>query len=294
MGFKRVTDYIEEKKGKFFTLTNDGDYEDVIFLYRSVDDALVASVHYIKSSGYSGYAHCCGAGCPACNYGDRGIRKEDKIFIPLFNLSKGVIEYWDRNARFQQVMEEQVFRNYPNPSEYVFRITRHGAPGDRQTRYMITVAGKNTMYTYEKILADFHLSFPDSYSEVCRELTIPEMNTFLNGGRQASDIPDYGGYVPIPRAASTESIDPGPDINVPTQVYSMPPADLPSADLPPFVESGASATPDAAVSDGIPEYVPGGTNIPPSTPVVSESFPDELGAEDGAVSDEEDFSDLSI
>ena len=57
MAFKSISQYNEDKNKDFFILQNDGDNAAVVILYRSVDDALVADVHYIKSGDYSGYVH---------------------------------------------------------------------------------------------------------------------------------------------------------------------------------------------------------------------------------------------
>ena len=59
MGFKSISQYNEERYGNKFILKDDGDYADVIFLYRNYqDDVKVASAHYIKSPDYSGYTFC--------------------------------------------------------------------------------------------------------------------------------------------------------------------------------------------------------------------------------------------
>ena len=125
----------EERYGNMFLLRNDGDSADVIFLYQSIDDALVADVHYIKSSSYSGYVHCCGRGCPACA---KGIRIQNKLFIPLYNISANEVQFFDRSIRFENVLNNAVFSRFPNPSEFVFRITRHGAAGSMDTTYDIS------------------------------------------------------------------------------------------------------------------------------------------------------------
>jgi len=247
MAFKKFNDYVDNKNGIFFTLPNDKDYADVIFLYQSIDDVLVASVHWISTPGYKGYAHCLDDNCPACNYrSERGgtIQRRDAMFIPVYNITKSRFEFWDRTPNFEYKLHDAVFKNYPNPSEYVFRITRNGKPRDVNTTYDIMVTGKNN-YTYEQIMADFKLSFPESYDLVCKELSYEEMDRYLNSTAPAS-IPDYN-YVPVPRGssapqqttASTEVPD-LPEMNVDTPVYNTPPADLPEMD----VLNGATDVPD--------------------------------------------------
>lgn len=227
MAFKSLSQYQEDKNGEFFVLPNDKDYADVIFLYRSVEDVLVADVHYISSASYKGYVHCCGNGCPACNYqtkDGKGIRLDHKIFIPLYNITKGKIEFWDRSTFFEQVLQKSVFGPYPNPSETVFRVTRYGEAGSRDTKYDIRAVGRNVpSMSYEKILADAHVTFPDGYSVICKEMPASEMYAALNSNTSSSDLQDYG-YVPVPRgsaAAQPEYV--APSVSVPVPEYSAPP-----------------------------------------------------------------------
>lgn len=247
MAFKKFANYLEQKQGKFFVLRNDGDFADVVFLYKSYDDMMVVDAHYITSSTFSGYAECCMeeyGQCPACSYGNRGIQKQSKLFIPLFNLTKGTLEFWDRNTTFETHFNESVFKPYPNPSEYVFRITRHGQARDRGTTYEITAIGNNPSYPMDKILADCNISFPEGYAEVCKSMTPAEMASTLNNHGSQSDLTDYS-YTPVPRGASTQaapedSIPEPPDINVDVPEYSAPPTDLPDITVTPVISATAS------------------------------------------------------
>lgn len=246
MAFKSLAQYQEDKNGEFFVLPNDGDHADVIFLYKSVNDVLVADVHYLKSADYSGYVHCCGKGCPACSYGDRGIKLDHKIFIPLYNFNKDKIEFWDRSTFFEQVLQKSVFGPYPNPSEIVFTITRHGEAGSRDTKYEITPTARNTSVPYEKILADFNVTFPEGYSKICREMTLSEMSSALYSHSTApSDLGEYG-YVPVARGSVSAAEDISPIPSVETSQYSAPPEVAPPS---------ASSMPEYTPSNDVPESV---------------------------------------
>lgn len=189
MAFKTARQYNEEKFGGLFLLRNDGDSADVIFLYRNLDDVLIADTHYIKSADYSGYVHCCGRGCPAC---EKGIRVQTKLFIPMYNLTTNQIEFWDRNVRFENQLSQDVFERYPNPSEFVFRITRHGVAGDVNTTYQIQAIGRNTAESYDQILAKFHITMPDYYEKVCRAYDSMKLSSMLSSSAAAtSSLPDY-------------------------------------------------------------------------------------------------------
>lgn len=194
MAFKTLKTYNEENWGGMFLLRNDGDYADVIFMYQNEDDVLIASTHYIKSSDYNGYVHCCGKGCPACA---KGIRVQTKLFIPVYNIEANEIQFWDRGNRFQGQLMQDVFTNYPNPCDYVFRITRHGAAGSIDTTYEIVAIGRNTYKSYGDILVEQKAKMPDYYENVCKDMDIATLSTHLstqsNTGYTANsgDMPNY-------------------------------------------------------------------------------------------------------
>lgn len=215
MAFKTAKEYNEARFGNMFLLRNDGDSADVIFLYRNSDDVLVADTHYIKSPTYSGYAHCCGIGCPACQ---KNIRVQSKLFIPLYNISEGKIQFWDRSMRFEPQLQKDVFEMYPDPCKYVFRITRHGAAGSIDTTYEIQAVATNTVKSFDAILAEARTFYPECYSEVCKELSVSEMSAMLNSSVSSEDLSDYK---PIPRVAVPTAESFLPDSN-PTQEPEVP------------------------------------------------------------------------
>lgn len=202
MGFKTANQYEEEKYNGKFRLANDGDTADVIMLYRDKNDVLIADVHYIKSNIYNGYVHCTGYGCPACA---NNIRKQTKLFIPMYNLESNEIQFWDRTQKFLPQIHSDVFANgnYPNPSEFVYRITRHGAAGDMATRYQISAIAKNTTISFHDILEKFNATFPEYYSVICKDADNATITSWLNssasGSSNTSDMPEY---VPVPRVST--------------------------------------------------------------------------------------------
>ena len=210
MAFKSVEQYNEERFGSFFLLRDDGDYADVIFLYEKPEDMLVAEVHYVKSPIYSGYVHCCGRGCPAC---EKKIRVQTKLFIPVYNIEADEIQFFDRGIRFEPQMQRDVFRHYPNPSQVVWRITRHGAAGSIDTYYTIAAVGRNSIGTYPEILAKFNAAMPDYYSNVCKEFSASELRDMLNTSSEeasASDIsslPEFNVSPRIPVSTASISVD---------------------------------------------------------------------------------------
>lgn len=213
MGFKKVADYNKEKYGGLFRLQNDQDYADVIFLYQSADDVLIGDVHYIKSGDYSGYVHCAGRGCPACA---KNIRTQTKLFIPLYNVTDGEVQFFDRSNKFEPQLFSDVLSKFPNPSEYVFRITRHGVANSVDTKYSIIAVGTNSVLPYEQILNTNNIQFPDYYEHICKGVDVSTMNAWLNSANSATSSAYNGGsmpsYTPTPRAAAAAPVAPPPSV----------------------------------------------------------------------------------
>ena len=231
MAFKTMEDYNEERYRGMFLLRNDKDYADVVIMYRSMKDVLIADTHYIKSDKYTGYVHCCGRGCPACR---KGIRVQNKLFIPLYNIAEGKVQFFDRSTRFENVLMNTVFSKFANPSEYVFRITRHGESGSLDTTYDISAVGKNLdpELSYEGILKKLNISLPEYYNEVCRDMLPSELDLMLNTSddSESDSLPDYS---VTPRGGS---------------VASAGAADIPAT--PPVVPSPVDASsPEAGSAD---------------------------------------------
>lgn len=246
MAFKSVTTYNEEKFGGLFLLRNDGDSADVVFLYRDINDVLVADTHYIKSADYSGYVHCCGKGCPACA---KGIRTQTKLFIPLYNIGDDEIQFFDRSIRFEPQLTKDVFDRFPNPCDFVFTITRHGVAGDVNTTYEIKVAGKNTLKSYQEILADRHATFPEYYEHICRDISADVLRGMLNSSNVGSNgssyvsAPDVPAYIPTPRVSV-------PPINKLDVVEDH---DTDNSSLPFVPDSGMQSTPPSVVPTELPD-----------------------------------------
>ena len=185
MGFKKLSEYNEERYGNKFILKDDGDSAEVIFLYRNYkDDVVVASSHYIKSADYSGYVFCNGKGCPACA---KGIRIQHKLFVPLYVIKRGKevvesdqIEFFDRTIKFDAQLQRDVFHSYPNPSDFVFKIIRHGESNSIETNYEIRAIAQNTLKSYDEILETCHVTMPEGYEAIIKEVSNNEMYEMLN------------------------------------------------------------------------------------------------------------------
>lgn len=245
MAFKSVEQFNDDRYHGLFRLVNDGDHADVVFLYQSMKDMLVAQAHYIKSADYSGYVHCAGQGCPACG---KGIRVQTKLFIPVYNIDKDEIEFWDRNMKFEPVMEQAVFNRFPNPSEFVFRITRHGVPNDINTTYSIEAVGKNTTSPYGAILAKFNVKMPDAYEAVIKDASVSELTSMLqnSGNESASNMPEY---TPVPREGYQAAI---PDTYVDASEAAAPQTETVQVNFTPNINGEAPVPSDDFTEDDEP------------------------------------------
>lgn len=263
MAFKSVEQFNDERYHNVFRLVDDKESADVIFLYRSKADMLHADVHYLKSTDYSGYVHCIGKGCPVCakkrSDGSMLIRLQEKLFIPLYNITKGRIEFWDRNWNngFIAQLDREVFNIYDNPSEYVFKITRNGEFNSKDTRYTFAVQGKNYVMSYEQILAKFNTKMPDCYEGIVRSCSFSELTDMLQSQQQASSFNtnDMPAYVPVPRSGYQSSI-PDTFVNAADAVGSDNPSDDPI--LSQFDDTDdkniEKSEPDDMVSDDSEEF----------------------------------------
>lgn len=246
MAFKSVTQYNEERFGGLFMLREDGESKDVIFLYRNVDDVLIADTHYIKSSEYTGYCHCTGRGCPACG---KNIRVQTKLFIPLYDVESGEVLFWDRNARFEQQLMNDVLKKYPNPSEFIFRITRNGAPNDVNTTYNIMAVAKNTVKSYSPIMAENHFQSPDFYSNICKDIPAGEMHNYLTSnseGYSGGSSAGLADYQAVPRGTVSTPIS-TPNAYIPDAIPDAIPDEIP--DVAPGVEDGEALQPETPAED---------------------------------------------
>ena len=222
MAFKSVREIKAQRNAGKFILENDGDTAFVIFLYRSQDEMLSGPTHYIKSNEYSGYVHCLEDNCPACA---KGLRIQTKMFVPMFVLSindqpVNEIQFWDRTLKFEPVLSQAVFKNYPNPSGYIFKITRIGAHGSKDTRYNIMTVQVNDA-SFDQIMSDNNATFPDFYEMVCKSVDAATMDMWLASAAAAnvasntnSNIPAYVATprVPVSTPALPNVLDEGVDV----------------------------------------------------------------------------------
>ena len=160
----------EPKNKDFLYLQNDCDFVDVVPLYTSLDDVLAFKVHHIKSVDYLGYEICKGEDCPHCK---SGVPQQTKLFIPFYNIQEDAIQFWGRNYECYPRVED-MFNQGEDISNFVYRITRRGCPGDIRTAYEIRLIASNSVLSYADILKKFNVTFPGAYSKIIRGLEFVE------------------------------------------------------------------------------------------------------------------------
>lgn len=167
---RRLPD-IQHEESKFFYLAHDKEYEDVIFLLRSRDDVIVFPIHTIQSSGKVRRVLCKGDECPYCKKGENA---RNAIFVPLYNISKDTVQFWERGLRFTMYKFEYIFKTFDDPTRYVFRVTRNGDLGDNTTTYNVKAIANNTVFSYEEILQKFDIQLPEFYKTIIEDLDFTE------------------------------------------------------------------------------------------------------------------------
>ena len=138
---------------------------------------------------------------------------------------------------FENQLQQDVFSKYPNPSEYVFRITRHGQARDVNTSYEIRAVGKNDSMPYDIILAKFNTKVPDVYNNVIREFSAGELNLMLsNTDSDSSAASSYSSgasmasYQVTPRAVYSPTANTTP-IRPPVDAIDVEPDEVLDEDL---------------------------------------------------------------
>jgi hypothetical protein len=107
------------------------------------------------------------------------------------------------------VLRTSVFKLFPNPSEIVFQVIRHGEHGDYKTRYEIVAIGKNGSHPYDELIKEHSINIEAGIDEICKDFDANTITTMLNeydanrqsrgnyrGGSQSNGSGDNYGNLP--------------------------------------------------------------------------------------------------
>lgn len=155
----------EQRKNRvgFFKLANDGDEAVVRFAYTDPSEFKVYTVHPMTVEGKFRTINCLrdlqGSldDCPLCS---AGVQLQQKFFIKLIEYVRnedGSItptpKVWERSASYVQILTN-LFTEYGDISDCIFKIKRSGAKGDVNTTYSI-LFGNPSIYNSQLYPKDF-------------------------------------------------------------------------------------------------------------------------------------------
>lgn len=187
---ERATNSGQYQRIGYLSLKNDNDSAVVRFMFDSVDELDVVSLHRVYIDGRTRSVSCLRNpmqpvdACPICA-ADKV--PQQKIFIPVLEYTRGdngeiVAEpkIWERPASYGNVLHS-LNEEYGPLSESVFKVIRHGAAGDRGTTYSVNYC-KPEVYRPDIYVKDS--SAFDRFKVVGRivlDLTREEAIDVLNG-----------------------------------------------------------------------------------------------------------------
>lgn len=123
----------------YFSLKNDKDTAQVRFMYTSIDDVEGYAVHTVTIDDKKRYVNCLREynqpidTCPFCR---AKMFTSAKIFVPIYNMDEGRVQFWERGKKFISKISS-ICARYPNVVSHVFEVERNGKKGDTATTYEI-------------------------------------------------------------------------------------------------------------------------------------------------------------
>lgn len=132
-----------------FKLSEDGQSAEVVMLISDEAELMkyIRETHKLTFGKYPNTFSCLGEDCPACK---AGVKKGLTLQLPVYNVSAGRVELWERGLGFIKGMAEYL-ETYGDLRECNFKIARSGKKGDTNTTY-------NVLYVPRKKTFDVDLS----------------------------------------------------------------------------------------------------------------------------------------
>ena len=177
----------------YFSLRNDGDSAIVRFNIHGLSDIAVDSVHRVKTNdGKTRVVSCLRStphdpisDCPLCEHGEQ---LNYRLFIPLVvyeQVDGGNVELkaavWEQGIKTRNTLKGLI-EEYGDLTENLFKVTRHGAAGSKDTTYSILPANPN-VYKSEIFVKDLSaFDDPNYMSRFILVKTPEEIATFLETG----------------------------------------------------------------------------------------------------------------
>lgn len=171
----------ETSDSEWLKLEDDGDIERVQFLYEKYSDLDTFAVHKVRIEGnqYDRMVNCIRDyddpidRCPLC---EAGYKVEPAMILSMYSHDDKKIKIWQRGKTFRKIIESK-FNRYPNLSEMVFEIERHGKAKDQKTTYELIA-----MPEIEPVDVS-NMERPEFIGSVIIDASADDMQTFLDTGR---------------------------------------------------------------------------------------------------------------
>lgn len=180
----------------YFSLKNDKDTAQVRFMYNGIDDVEGYAVHTVEVDGKKRYVNCLREynqpidTCPFCR---EKMFTSAKIFVPIYNIDEGRVQFWERGKKFISKISS-ICARYPNVVSHVFEVERNGKKGDTATTYEIYPVSQD-----DTTLEDLpEMSSP--LGSVILDKSAEDMEYFLEN----EDFPSDGAEAPIRRRSTAE------------------------------------------------------------------------------------------
>lgn len=147
----------------YFSLKDDGDEAIVRFAYTDPDQLQIFTTHSVSIDGRFRRVNCLrepGAPLDTCPLCASGQSPQNRTYIKLIEYVRnedgtitGVPKIWERPASYVQILTN-LFAEYGDISECVFKVKRSGERGSMQTTYSI-MFGNPTIYNATLYPKDF-------------------------------------------------------------------------------------------------------------------------------------------
>lgn len=132
-------DSYSSSDSSWFRLKNNHDTARVQFMYHSMNDLDIYSVHKVNIDGTERFVDCKRTyddpidNCPLCA---AGMKPTPLIVIALYNVNDKQVQTWTRGRQFLKKLESLINR-YGDLTNMVFEIERIGEAGSTDTTYEV-------------------------------------------------------------------------------------------------------------------------------------------------------------
>lgn len=171
----------------YFSINKNGGEAIVRFMYNSPEEFNLFTLHQLRIDGKLRKIDCLHipyteTKCPLC---EAGIKQDRKFFIKLLQYEKdenGVLKsfpkIWERSEFYANTLSN-LFKEYGNISDLIFKIKRTGNPGDKATTYDIMYANP-AIYKPEIYIKDENAFADFNFKIIVNNKTEDELKALLS------------------------------------------------------------------------------------------------------------------